>query len=57
MSLRDDMRVSAGHENEAYKTLPLFIQNRYSEKEWLWLSDEEKARLVQTETEPEWTEP
>lgn len=41
----------------AYKALPEGIKAYVSLKEWLWLSDAEKARLVQTETEPDWIEP
>ena len=40
-------------QNTAYQELPKAIQVSYSEKQWLWLSDREKAKLVQTETEPE----
>lgn len=36
-----------------YDELPEGIKATLSSREWLWLSDGEKARLVQTETEPE----
>lgn len=36
-----------------YGELPDAIRAIYTEKEWLWLSDAEKATLVQRETEPE----
>lgn len=36
-----------------YTKLPDAIKTDMSHKEWLWLSDQEKATLVQTETEPE----
>lgn len=36
-----------------YEELPDAIRAIYTEKEWLWLSDAEKATLVQRETEPE----
>lgn len=36
-----------------YDALPESIKAHYSFLQWLWLSDDEKARLVQTETEPE----
>lgn len=36
-----------------YLRLPEVIQREYTPEQWLWLSDAEKARLVQTETEPE----
>lgn len=36
-----------------YQDLPEPIKQIVSPKEYLWLSDAEKARLVQNETEPE----
>jgi hypothetical protein len=39
---------------QEYDDLPAFIKQQFSVKEWLWLSDSEKARLVQGETEPEY---
>lgn len=36
-----------------YEALPESIKAMYSLEQYLWLSDDEKARLVQTETEPE----
>lgn len=36
-----------------YEALPAAIKDVVSEHEYLWLSDAEKARLEQTETEPE----
>lgn len=36
-----------------YDDLPVCIKDQFSAKEWLWLSDSEKARLIQNETEPE----
>lgn len=40
-------------EDDEYLNLPTPIQMRYTKREWLWLSDEEKARLMDTETEPD----
>jgi hypothetical protein len=40
-----------------YDELPEAIKHSYSQKEFLWLSDAEKATLVQRETEPEHDEP
>ena len=40
-------------EPKEYEQLPECVKANYSVKEWLWLSDAEKARLVQDETEPE----
>jgi hypothetical protein len=36
-----------------YQELPDMIRASYSPQEWLWLSDREKAMLIQTETEPD----
>jgi hypothetical protein len=36
-----------------YERLPECIKHTISRKEWLWLSHEQKARLEQTECEPE----
>lgn len=36
-----------------YESLPEFLKAKLSLKEYLWLGDAEKARLVQEETEPE----
>lgn len=40
-----------------YEDLPESIKAQFSEKEFMWLPDASKATLVQTETEPDWTEP
>ena len=39
--------------NSAYDTLPVSIKCRFTLKEYLWLSDAEKARLVNDECEQE----
>jgi hypothetical protein len=39
-----------------YARLPESIRATYSRAEWLWLSDAEKGRLMQTECEPDWIE-
>ena len=44
-------------ESKEYEELPLSIKSAYTLKEFLWLSDFEKATLVQRETEPEEPEP
>ena len=36
-----------------YTELPESIRALYSFQQYLWLSDLEKARLIQTETEPD----
>lgn len=40
--------------HSAYAMLPECIRQYYSEREYLCLSESEKANLQQTETEPEW---
>ena len=37
-----------------YQLLPEPIKQIYSRAEYLWLSDEQKARLIEQECEPEW---
>jgi hypothetical protein len=49
-----ESRVLSGH--KAYDDLPEVIQKLYTPQQWLWLSDAQKARLVQSECEPDWTE-
>lgn len=41
--------------SDPYDELPEAIRQYYSRQQYLWLSDEQKANLIQTETEPEWT--
>jgi hypothetical protein len=36
-----------------YASLPECVRQYYTEQEYLWLSDERKARIEQDETEPE----
>ena len=40
--------------NDDYAQLPEPIKLSYTRQEYLWLSDSEKATLVQQECEPEW---
>lgn len=40
-------------ESKDHDALPEGVKQNYSLLQYLWLSDAEKARLVQTETEPE----
>lgn len=42
--------------DDEYGALPDPIKSILTRQEWLWLSDFEKARLLQDETEPEWAE-
>ena len=37
-----------------YDQLPEPIKAIYKPYEWLWLTDEQKANLIQQECEPEW---
>jgi hypothetical protein len=39
--------------NAGYAALPEAVRVAYSEEQWLWLSDREKAQLVQRECDPE----
>lgn len=39
-----------------YEALPEAIRTSVSFVGYKWLSDEQKANLIQTETEPEWDE-
>lgn len=38
---------------KSYDTLPECIRQYYTEQEYLWLNDEQKARIEQSETEPD----
>ena len=38
-----------------YDELPEAVRQYYSYNEFLWLTDDQKQRLLQDETEPEWT--
>lgn len=42
-----------GYDTRDYDALPRGIKDRYTFQQYLWLSDVEKGRLEQTETEPE----
>ena len=41
--------------NDDYARLPLCVQQYYSRDQYLWLTNEQQAGLIQHETEPEWT--
>lgn len=43
-------------QHDGYEELPEPVKQYYTREQYLWLSDEEKAKLVRTETEPEWEE-
>jgi hypothetical protein len=40
--------------NDPYDALPEAIRYGWSRAEWTWLSDAEKANLIQQECDPEW---
>jgi len=46
--------ASSPQGNSDYDALPEPIKMVVSQREYLWLSDDEKARLEQDLTEPEW---
>ncbi len=41
--------------SDPYEQLPEAVRQYYSRSEYLWLSDGQKAHLIENETEPEWT--
>lgn len=51
-SVLDDGTPATGYAD--YDALPRSIKDQHSLEGWLWLSGEQKAALVQTETEPEY---
>lgn len=48
------MPIPDASPNDEYATLPESIRVLYSREEYLWLTDGQKARLEQRETEPDW---
>lgn len=51
-----DVRTGCCETDSRWETLPQPIRTVYSEREYAWLTDAEKARLVTVECEPEWKE-
>ncbi len=49
------MAGSSETPRDPYDELPDSVRQYYSRQEYLWLTDQQKADLIQTETEPEWT--
>lgn len=39
---------------QQYEKLPECIKTGYTYKDWLWIDDAGKAKLIQSETEPEY---
>lgn len=52
----ETITLPLGLDHPEYHALPQSIKDSHTLKEWLWLSDHQKATLVQRETEPEWSE-
>ncbi len=52
MLLGSPVDIPPGHCPDYYQ-LPASIQATHTYEQWLWLGGEGKARLVQTETEPD----
>lgn len=54
----DELRAALASDTTAqYDALPDSIKVVMSPKEYMWLTDAQKADLVRRETEPEWDEP
>lgn len=49
------MDESSRNGSDSYDQLPECIRQYYSRNEYLWLSDDQKAQLIEQECEPEWT--
>lgn len=49
------MDESSKSQSDPYDQLPDCIRQYYSRAEYLWLSDAQKAALIEQECEPEWT--
>jgi hypothetical protein len=47
------MPIPQVNDDDEYGLLPTPIQMRYTREQYAWLSDEEKLRLIDNETEPE----
>lgn len=45
--------LAASSDKDPYELLPICVRQYYSREAWLWLSDQQKNELIQTETEPE----
>lgn len=54
MQPRDE--VAKMQQGDRYDKLPTCIQSVYTREQFKWLSQSEKDRLVETETNPEWIE-
>lgn len=54
-SAMDDVLSSLSSDPDPYDQLPACIRQYYSRREYLWLTDDQKAHLTEDNTEPEWT--
>lgn len=54
MSSATDVVFSAKADHDDYDELPEPVKMTLSREEFLWLSDGEKARLIEDFTDPEW---
>lgn len=54
MSLLQPLDDVVQGNGEDYDRLPEPIKQTFSRREFLWMSDEQKARLTEQECEPEW---
>lgn len=53
LSRQDGLDMQRDEARAEYDALPEAIKHYYSWVQYQWLSDAEKARLIETETEPE----
>ena len=58
MSGADDIKAALASDTTAqYDALPESIKATLTRREYIWLTDSQKAELVQQATEPDWDEP
>lgn len=57
MSLLTNDSAYSASGNSEYDGLPDSVKQAFTLKEWLWMSDGDKASLVGSMTQPEWDEP
>lgn len=53
--MNSPMDESLSNQSDPYDQLPEAIKQYYTRSEYLWLTDSQKASLIESETEPEWT--
>ena len=47
--------IPDSEDSSEYDDLTEAVRQYYSQREYLWLTEHQKQRLLQDETEPEWT--